>query len=74
MARMKEGVTVWRCSCGAVIAMGRLCGCGKCYADILRERHRAQNAEQKQRQRRICEPTRRGKFFESFLVKKGEKK
>ena len=37
MARLKIGLDVWECSCGAIIAMGRLCGCGKSYADILRE-------------------------------------
>lgn len=72
MARMKEGVTVWQCSCGAVIAMGRLCGCGKCYADILRERHRVIHDGDARREKNK-KPASSGEFTESYLFRSKKK-
>jgi hypothetical protein len=69
MARLKLGLDAWECSCGAIIAMGRLCGCGKCYADILRENSGIRE-KKKEVKKAIREPGRTGKFFKSFCFKK----
>lgn len=71
MARLRAGFDVWECSCGAVIAMGRVCGCGKTYADILRENS---GIREKKRtvKKEIREPKSTGKFIKSFCFRKDE--
>lgn len=75
MARLKLGLDVWQCSCGAVIAMGRMCGCGKCYADVLREEKRSGRVEHtgKTRQEKVRKPASSGSFIESFLFREKKK-
>ena len=69
MARLKLGLDVWECSCGAVIAMGRICECGKSYADILRENSGIRE-KKKEVKKAVREPERTGKFFKSFCFRK----
>lgn len=73
MARLKLGVDVWECSCGAVIAIGRICGCGKTYADILCENS---GIREKKRivKKEIREQKSTGKFFKSFCFRKDPQK
>ena len=75
MARLKLGLDVWQCSCGAVIAMGRMCGCGKCYADVLREEKRSGRVENpgSPRQVKVRKPASSGSFIESFLFMEKKK-
>lgn len=72
MARLRAGFDVWECSCGAVIAMGRVCGCGKTYADILRENSGIRE-KIKEVKKAVREPGRTGKFFKSFCFKKEDR-
>ena len=75
MARLTVGVDVWQCSCGAVILMGRMCGCGKSYADVLREEKRSGRVEQpgKPRKVKMRKPVSSGSFIESFLFREKKK-
>ena len=75
MARLKVGLDVWQCSCGAVILMGRMCGCGKCYADVLREEKQSGKVErtEKPRQVKMRKPASCGSFIESFLFREKKK-
>ena len=66
--RLKLGLDVWECDCGAIVAMGKPCGCGMTYGALLAAK--THETASKREMKRYPEPVSRGQYFESYLKKK----
>lgn len=72
-ARFQLGTDVWICDCGAAVLIGRVCGCGKTYADILTAEN-VKSEKRKSPRQKLREPAETRKFTESYLFRKGQNK
>ena len=72
--RMTKGIDIWECDkCGAAVLIGRVCGCGKTYADILTAEN-VKSEKRKSPRQKLRKPSAEREFTQSFLFRKGKKK